>query len=77
MGNSSLFTTFQSHPSISIVTLAYRSTSCVLESGTIHLTPIIPLISIMSLLEFSFNLFFASKLTHMLNCSISFFLIIV
>ena len=48
-GNSSLFTTFQSHPSTSTVTLAYGSTYCVLGSGTIHLTPLITLTSVMSL----------------------------
>ena len=48
-GNSSLFTTFQSHPSTSTVTLTNRSTSCVLGSRTIHLTPLITLTSIMSL----------------------------
>ena len=35
-GNSSLFTTFESHPSTSTVSLADRLTSCVLGSGTIH-----------------------------------------
>ena len=34
--NSSLFTTFQPHPSTSIFTLADESTSCVLGPGTIH-----------------------------------------
>ena len=71
--NSSLFTTFQSHPSISTVTLADWSTSCVLRSGTIHLTPLITLTSVMSLPQFSFNLISVSKLTRTLNCSISFF----
>ena len=74
IGNSGLFTMFQSHPSTSTVTLVDGSTSCVLGSGTIHLTPLITLTSIMSLPEFSFNLISASKLSHTLNCSISFFL---
>ena len=39
-GNSSLFTMFQPHPSTSVVTFADGSTSCVLRSGTIHLTPL-------------------------------------
>ena len=69
-GNSSLFTTFQSHPSTSTVTLADESPSCVLGSGTIHLTP---LITLLSLLEFSFNFISSSKLTRTLNCSIPFF----
>ena len=47
--NSSLFTMFQSHPSISIVTLADVSTSCVLGLGTIHPTPLITLTSVLSL----------------------------
>ena len=69
--NSSLFTTFQSHPSTSTVTLADGLTSCVLESGTIYPTPLITLTSILSLPQFSFNLIYVSKLTHTLNCSIS------
>ena len=72
-GNSSLFTTFQSHLATSIVTIADGSTSCVLGSGTIHLTPLITLTSILSLSQFSFNLIYVSKLTRTLNCNISFF----
>ena len=72
-GNSSLFTMFQSHPSSSIVTLADGSTSCVLGSVTIHLTPLITLTFVLSLPQFSFNLIYVSKLTRTLNCSISFF----
>ena len=48
-GNSSLFTTFQSHPSTSTVTLADGSQSCVLESGTINPTLLIPVTSVLSL----------------------------
>ena len=48
-GNSNLLTTFQPHPSISTVTLADKSTSCVLGSGTIHSTSLITLTSVMSL----------------------------
>ena len=73
IGNSSLFITFQPHPSTSIVTLADGSTSYVLESRTIHLTPLITLTSISSLPQLSFNLIFVSKLTLTLNCNISFF----
>ena len=40
-GNSSLFTTFQSYPSTSTITLAEGSTSCVLGSEAIHSTPLI------------------------------------
>ena len=72
-GNSSLFTTFQSHPSTSTVTLADGPTSCILGSGTIHQTLLITLTSVMSLPQFSFNLIFVSKLTRTLNCSISLF----
>ena len=72
--NSSLFTTFKSHPSISTVNLVDGSTSCVLGSETIHPTPLITLTSVLSLSQFSFNLIFMSKLTHTLICSISFFL---
>ena len=71
--NSSLFNTFQSHPSTSTVTLADGSTSYVFGSGTIHPTPLITLTSILSLQQFSFNLISLSKLTHTLNCSIPFF----
>ena len=73
IGNSSLFTTFQSHPSTSTVTLADGSTSYVLGSGTIHLTPLITLTSVMGLPQLSFNLIFVSKISRTLNCSISFF----
>ena len=72
-GDSSLFTTFQSHPSTSIITLANGSTSCVLESGTIHPTTLITLIFVMSLPQISFNLIHVSKLTCTLNYNISFF----
>ena len=68
--NSSLFTTFQSQPTTSIVTLANGSTSCVLRSRTIHLTPLLTLTSVMSLPQFSFNLIYVSKLTRTLKCSI-------
>ena len=47
--NSSLFTTFQSHPSTSTITLADGSTSCVLESRTIHATPQITLTFVLNL----------------------------
>ena len=73
IGNSSLFTTFQFHSATSTFTLANGSTSCVLGSETIHSTPLITLTSVMSLLQFSFNLISVSKLTCTLNCSISFF----
>ena len=71
--NSSLFTTFQSHPSTSTVTLADGSTSCVFGLRTNHLTPLITLTSVLSLPHFSFNLISMSNLTRTLNCSISFF----
>ena len=71
--NSSLFTIFQFHPSTSTITLANGSTSCVLRSGTIHLTPSITVTFVPSLPQFSFNLISMSKLTHTLNCNISCF----
>ena len=46
--NSSLFTTFQPHPSTSTITLTNGSTSCVLGLGIIHPTLLITLTSIMS-----------------------------
>ena len=72
-GNSSLFSTFQSQPSPSTVTLADGSHSCVLGSDTIVPTPSIPLTSVLSLPKFSFNLMSVSKLTQALKCYISFF----
>ena len=72
--NSSLFSTFQSQPSPSTITLADGSYSCVLGSDTIVPTPSIPLTSVLSLPNFSFNLMFVSKLTRALKCYISFFL---
>ena len=72
--NSGLFTTFQSHPSTSTITLADGSKSCVLRSSTINPTPLIPLTYVLSLPHFSFNLISVSKLTRTLNCSIPFFL---
>ena len=71
--NSSIFSTFQSQPSPSIVTLADGSHSCVLRLGTIVPTPSIPLTSVLSLPKFSFNLMSISKLTRALKCYISFF----
>ena len=71
--NSSLFSTFQSQPSTSTFTLANRSQSCVLGSCTIFPTPSLPLSSVLSLPNFSFNLMSVSKLTRSLKCYISFF----
>ena len=71
-GNSSLFSTFQSQPSPSTVTLLDGSQSCVLGSGTIVPTLSIPLTSISSLPNFSFNLMSVSKLTRALKYYISF-----
>ena len=48
-GNSILFTTFQSHPSTSTVTLVNESPSCVLGPGTIHLTHLITLTFVLGL----------------------------
>ena len=72
-GNSSLFSTFQSHPSTSSVTLADGSQPCVLGSDTIFPTPSLPQSSILNLPHFSFNLISVSKLTRTLKCYISFF----
>ena len=72
-GNSSLFSTFQSQPSPSTVTLADGSQSCVLGLGTIVPTPSIPLTSVLSLPNLSFNLMSVSKLTRALKCYISLF----
>ena len=71
--NSSIFSTFQSQPSPSTVTPEDGSHSSVLGSGTIVPTASIPLTSLLSLPNFSFNLMFVSKLTRALKCYISFF----
>ena len=68
--NSRLFSTFQSQPLTSTVTLADGSWSCVLGLGIISPTPSIPLSSILILLNFSFNLMYVSKLTRALKCYI-------
>ena len=73
IGNSSIFSTFQSQPLPSTITLADGSHSCVLGSGTIVPTPSFPLTSVLSLPNFSFNLMSVSKLTRTLKCYISFF----
>jgi len=49
IGNSSLFSTFQSHTSTSNVTLIDGPTSCVLRSSIITPTPLISLSSILYL----------------------------
>ena len=72
-GNSSLFSTFQSHTSAPTVTLADGSKSRVLGSGSVNPTPLISLSSVLSLPELSFNLISVSKLTRALNCSAQFF----
>ena len=72
-GNSSLFSTFQSQPSTSTVILTNGSQSCVLGSSTNFPTPSIPLSSVLSLPNFSFNLMSVSKLTRARKCYISFF----
>ena len=61
--NSSLFSTFQSQPSTSTITLADGSQSCVLRLDTNFPTPSLPLSSVLSLPNFSFNLMSVSKLT--------------
>ena len=66
-------TTFQLHPSTSMVTLADGSTSCVLGSRTIHPPPLITLTSVMNLPQFFFNLIYVSKLSRTLKYNISFF----
>ena len=68
--NYSLFSTFQSHPSTSSVTLADGSQSCILRSGIIFPTPSLTLSSVLSLPNFSFNLISVSKLTRALICYI-------
>ena len=72
-GNSSIFSTFESQPSPYIITLVDGSHSCVLRSGTIVPALSIPLTSVLSLPNFSFNLMSVSKLTRALKRYISLF----
>ena len=72
-GNSSLFSTFQSHPSTSSVTLENGSQSCVFVLGTIFPIISLPLSSVLNLPNYSFNLIFVRKLTRALRFHISFF----
>ena len=76
-GNSSPFSTFQSQPSTSTVTLAYGSQSCFLGPDTIFPTPSIPLSSVLSLRNFSLNLMSVSKLTRVLSVISHSFMIFV
>ncbi|KAL4011672.1 hypothetical protein IC575_028733 [Cucumis melo] len=55
------------------ITLVDGSTSSVLGSSTIHLTPSFSLSSVLHLRNLSFNLIFISQLTHDLNCVVLFF----
>ena len=61
--NSSLFSTFQSHPLTSSVTLEDGSQSCVFRSSIIFPTLSPHLSSVLSLPNFFFNLISVSKLT--------------
>ena len=72
--NSSLFSTFSHKLPLNTVTLADGSQSCILGSSIIFLAPSLPLSSVLSLSNFSFNLTSMSKLTGALKCYISFFL---
>ena len=72
-GNSSVFSTFQSQSLPSIVTLVDGLQLCALGPCTMFPTPSIPLSSVLSLPNFSFNLVFVSKLTRALKCCVSFF----
>ncbi|XP_071739152.1 uncharacterized protein [Rutidosis leptorrhynchoides] len=65
-GNNHLYSDFNTHSSY--VTIANGTTSLVLGSGTINLTPSISLSSVLCLPNFSFNLLSVSKLTRDLNC---------
>ena len=73
VGNSSLLSTFQSQPSTSIVTMADGLQSYVLGSSTIFPTPSLPLSSVLSSPNFSFNSISMRKLARALKCYISFF----
>jgi len=72
-GNSHLFSRPLSPAPFPSVTLADGSTSSVLGSGTIHLTPSFSLSSVLHLPNLSFNLISTSQLTHDLNCVVMFF----
>ena len=69
--------TYQSHPSTPTVTLEDGSQSCILGLGTIFPTSSIPLLSVLSLPNLSFNLIFMSKLTeHLVVVSHSFLIFV-
>ena len=55
-GNPTLLSKFEPHTSPSNVTLADGSSSYILGTGTVDLTPSLSLSPVLNLLEFSFNL---------------------
>ena len=73
IGNSRLFSKSLSPTPFSSVTLADSSTSSIIGSDTIHLTPSFSLPSMLHLANLSFNLISTSQLTHDLNCVVLFF----
>ncbi|CAA0822624.1 Unknown protein [Striga hermonthica] len=73
IGNPNLFSTLDPHTPSSHVTIADWSTTRVLGSGSVSLTPSISLQSVLNLPNFAFNLLSVSKLTKSLYYSVSFF----
>lgn len=72
-GNSNIFSDFSTHASVAHVTIADGSTTKVLGSGTVNLSPSISLSSVLSLPKFSFNLLSVTKITNNLQCSVKFY----
>ncbi|KAG8658992.1 hypothetical protein MANES_02G001425v8 [Manihot esculenta] len=72
-GNSTLLSNLESHASSSYVTLVDGTKFFVMGSGYVNLTPSLSVSSVLCLPNFAFNLFSVSKLTHALNCCVSFF----
>ena len=71
--NPETFSNFQSHLTLSPVTIVDGSTSKFIGSGTLKPTSYITLSSVLGLPKLAFNLISVSKLTKDLNCCILFF----
>lgn len=75
--NLSVFSNLHTHRSISYATIIDGSTLKVIRFCPIDLTLSFTLSLVLILPNFSFNLLPVSEITHGLNCSVTFFLIIL
>ncbi|KAG4157427.1 hypothetical protein ERO13_D02G062066v2, partial [Gossypium hirsutum] len=73
IGNSNIFSNFQSHDLPSPIIITNRSTYKVVDFGSINLSPSIILSSVLNVSKFSVNLLFISTITKVLNCKLEFF----